>query len=264
MKFRLAAIDLDGTLLNSQKQLSQRSINAVRRAAGRGLTVVLCTGRMVRSAQQYWEQIGLTTPIIGYNGAMVKDVAVGRTLFHRPVTPDVTRNVLDFLRVRSIFPLTYWDDRLFVERNTEEVRSYSATYNVHYEIVDDLADFLKEGSTKILIGCKPEECSQTAAEVQEAFGDRIHVTQSEGKHVEINHPLATKASAAAFLAGDLGVKQAEIVAFGDGINDVDMLQYAGLGVAVSNAWDEAKQAADRVIGGNDDDAVAEFLDSLDL
>ncbi|NOZ21088.1 MAG: HAD family hydrolase [Planctomycetes bacterium] len=264
MTFRLAAIDLDGTLLNSRKEVTQRSVDAVRRATERGLTVVLCTGRMVCSAQRYWEQIGLDTPIIGYNGAVVKDVARGRTLLHRPVPADVTRDVLDFLRRRDVFPLTYQDDRLFVERDTAEARSYSATYRVHYQIIDDLADFLGDGSTKILIGCAPGECSHMAIEIQRAFGDRLNVTQSEGRHVELNHPSATKASAIGFLADELGAEREEILAFGDGINDTDMLQYAGLGLAVSNAWDEAKRAADRVIGSNEDNAVAAFLDLLEL
>lgn len=262
MKFRLAAIDLDGTLLTSKKQLTPRSIESLRRAAGNGLAVVLCTGRMVRSAQQYWEQIGLHTPIIGYNGALVRDVERERNLLYRPIGPDLTREILRLCAGRGISPLTYADDSLFVERDTEEAQAYSRTYGVPYRVVPDLPDFLAEGSAKILLSVPPADCSPLAAEMRAHFGDRVNVTQSEGRHVELNHPDATKASAVEFLAGHLRIRREEIIAFGDGINDIEMLQYVGLGLATANAWEEAKRAADRVIGSNDEEAVAAFLDEL--
>ena len=264
MKFRLAAIDLDGTLLTSRKTLTPRTIASVQHAVHNGLTVVICTGRMVQSALRYWTQLQLDTPIAGYNGAHVKDVIRQDDLLLRPLPPDVTGDILAYCRERSLMPLTYQDDRLYVERECMEVQHYSSTYGVPYEVVPALADFLHKGSTKVLLSCPPEQCARTAAEMQERFGNRVSVTQSEGRHVELNHPSANKASAVAFLANRFGVGREEIVAFGDGINDIEMLQYVGHGVAVANGWEEAKQAADEVIGSNDEDAVAQFLDSLEI
>ena len=262
MAYRFVALDLDGTVLDPEKRITAGVAAAVARVRGAGLRVVLCTGRMVRSSEGYWRELRLRSPLIAYNGGMVKDLVNGQVLLHRPLDLPTTLEVVAFGRELGLNFQAYENDEMFVECDGEGVREYSRTYDVPYRIVGDLRGALREGSTKLLAPCAKEETAGLLARLQARFGARIMLTESEGRHIEVCHPAVNKAAAVQFVVEQEGGRREEVVAVGDGMNDVEMLQWAGLGVAMGNASERVQQAADLIIGSNAEDGLAEFLTSL--
>ena len=262
MSYRFVVLDLDGTVLNPEKRITPAVAAAVARAGEAGLTVVLCTGRMMASSVPYWRELGLGTPLIAYNGAMIKDLRDGRVLFHRPLELPMTLEVADFGRELGLNFQAYENDEMFAERDGEGVREYSRIYRVPYRVVGSFRGCLREGATKLLASSRKEELPALLARMRERFGARIMLTESEGKHVEVCHPSVNKAVAVQFVVERAGGRREQVVAVGDGMNDLEMLQWAGLGAAMGNAFDRVKQAADVVIGSNAEDGLAEFLKAL--
>jgi hydroxymethylpyrimidine pyrophosphatase-like HAD family hydrolase len=151
---------------------------------------------------------------------------------------------------------------MYVERDAEGVREYSSLYGVPYGVVGTFREALREGSTKLLAVCAREDLSRALGRLRERFERRIMLTESEGKHVEVCHPAVNKAAAVQFVLAQAKGRREEVVAVGDGVNDVEMLRWAGLGVAMGNACERVKQAADVVIGSNAENGLAEFLREL--
>ena len=262
MAYRFVALDLDGTVLDPGKRITAGVAAAVARVREAGLCVVLCTGRMARSSEGYWRELRLRSPLIAYNGAMVKDLVSGRVLLHRPLDLATTLEVVAFGRELGLSFQAYENDEMFVERDGEGVREYSRMYDVPYRIVGSFRDVLREGSTKLLAPCAKEETASLLGRLRARFGARIMLTESEGRHIEVCHPAVNKAAAVQFVVEQEGGRREEVVAVGDGMNDVEMLQWAGLGVAMGNASERVQQAADLIIGSNAEDGLAEFLTSL--
>jgi Cof subfamily protein (haloacid dehalogenase superfamily) len=255
-------LDLDGTVLNAEKRISPAVAAAVAGVREAGLTVVLCTGRMVRSSAGYWRELGLNTPLIAYNGAMITDVRDGRVLFHRPLDLTTTLEVAGFGREIGLNFQAYEDDEMFAERDGEGVREYSRIYDVPYRVVDSFRNCLRAGATKLLAACRREEMPGYLARLRERFGPRLMLTESEGRHIEVCHPCVNKAAATQLVVERAGGRREQVAAVGDGMNDVEMLRWAGLGAAMGNASDRVKQAADVVIGSNAEDGLADFLKAL--
>ncbi len=262
MGYRFVILDLDGTALDPQKQITRGVADAVGRVREAGLTVIVCTGRMVQSAMKYWRELGLETPIIGYNGAMVKDTTSGRVLLHRPLDLATTLEVTQFGQHEGLNFQAYENDEMFVERETEGVLEYARVYGVGYRRVASFSEALREGTTKLLAVCEPGRMGRSAERLRDRFGARVMLTQTEGRHVEVCHPHVSKAAASEFVVTRLGGRREETVAVGDGLNDVEMLQWAGLGAAMGNACERVKRAADVVIGSNGEDGLAAFLVEL--
>ena len=262
MTYRFVVLDLDGTVLDPEKRITARVAAAVACVREAGLRVVLCTGRMARSSEKYWRELRLRSPLIAYNGGMVKDLVDDRLLLHQPLDLRTTLEVAEFGRELGLNFQAYENDEMFVERDGEGVREYSRIYEVPYRIVGDFRSVLREGATKLLVPCVKEEIPALQGRLRERFGPRIMLTESEGKHIEVCHPAVNKAVAIQFVVEREGGRREEVVSVGDGANDVEMLQWAGLGVAMGNASERVKQAADLVIGPNTDDGLAGFLAAL--
>lgn len=256
----LVALDLDGTLLRSDKRISARSQAAVRRLASRGVAIVLCTGRPPRSARPYAAELGLPAPFICYNGAAVYDPAHDTVRVRRHLDPAVALAAVG--RLRAAFPsvmlglesVTGWFlEPAALERGRREARLGPEAPTA----VGPIERFLDAGAIKVLASAD----GLTAAELARAVGDLpVRRTWSAGGLLELLDVHVDKRSALAEVCAERGVARAAVAAFGDQRNDVEMLAWAGLGVAVANACDEAKAVADVVVKSNDADGVADMLE----
>jgi len=263
MNYKMLAADLDGTILDGGKDISSRNLAALRGLVERGVKVVICTGRMICAARPYWDRIEPGTPLVGYNGGLVQEPPTGENLLHKPVPADLVGEVLELCRRMRREVFGYWNDRMYVEAETRHVKLYTSTYGVEADVVADLLQVLRQGATKLLMPCEPSECVALRDEMSSILRDKCDVTTTEGRHVEILAKGVSKAPAVAFLAKRCGIAREEIAAIGDGFNDIEMLRHAGLGVAVANAGPEVKAAADRVVASNEEDGVAELIESVD-
>jgi len=263
MKYRMLIADLDGTVLDGQKRIPEANLHALRRLVEQGVKVIFCTGRMICAAQPFWEQVEPETPIVGYNGALAKNPRDTKPLYEKPIPPEVAVQAIRDCKALGREVFGYWGDRMFIERVTPHVERYAATYRVDFTVVQSLEERLSNGATKLLMPCEPEECRGLLNLTRERFGERFNITSTEGRHVELLAKGVSKSAAVEFLSRMYGIPREEIVAVGDGINDIDLIQYAGLGAAVANAVDELKQAADIVVSSNENSGVAELINKLE-
>jgi Cof subfamily protein (haloacid dehalogenase superfamily) len=252
----LIALDLDGTLLDSSLAISNANRSAVRRAVELGVSVVINTGRMFRSAKAFVDQLRLTSPVICYNGAMICRPD-GSAAFHKPLDIDVARGLLSIFRDRKIYVQSYIDDVLNVKENDMETVWYVKTFGVEGHPTGDALYTPTSAPTKLLaITDGIEQSRAIRDEMSELFGDKLYVTISNSNFVEMMNPSADKGLRLADVARDMGVGMESVMAIGDGENDVGMVSRAGIGIAMRNGLEKIKSAADDIAPANDHDGVA--------
>lgn len=264
MTIKLVAIDLDDTLLNKSLTVSPRAAQAIRKAVEQGVVVTVATGRMYQSALPYARQLELDVPLITYNGALIKAVLSGKTIFHQPIVPDIAADILALCRENGWHIQSYIDDTLYVTEMNEKTQVYIKIAGVTPVIMGDKLYDMKEAPTKMLIVDEPGRMEQIANVFYRRFAKQVYITSSKPKFLEFTHPSVNKGWAVAFLGEMLGIDREEIMAVGDSGNDVPMLEYAGLGVAMGNAKPTVQAAADVVTLSSDDDGVAEAIEKYVL
>ena len=260
---RVVAADLDGTLLplllDGSQGLTPLTIQAVRTLTKSGITTILVTGRMFSSAAAFAIQLGLTGPVAAYQGALIRDVATGRLLHHDPLPLELTREVLEFVEPEHLSVNLYIEDQLCVEKRTEAVDRYEALSKMKAIIVGRLLDHLEQPTTKMGVGGPAAALDALQQRLRARFGDRIIAVKTWPFFLEITNPTATKARALEILGSHLGFEACDVLAFGDSYNDMDMLAWAGTGVAMAGAPAEVAAAADEICGTVEEDGVARYL-----
>ncbi|ACV64638.1 Cof-like hydrolase [Desulfofarcimen acetoxidans DSM 771] len=264
-KYKFVAIDLDDTLLDKDLKISERARQAISRAKDRGVLVTLSTGRMYRSALPYARELEIDLPIITYQGALVKNPGTGETLAHYPLPLDYARQVISRGKSLGYHINVYVNDNLYIEKENPHSARYEKISGIAAQPVGDLSDFLnREDPTKVLISAEEQQLDALMEEFGRKFGANVHITKSKPYFLEFSHPLATKGHALSVLAGKYGVLREEVMAVGDSYNDLEMIDYAGLGVIVANARKDLKEHADYVTAASSGDGVAEAIEKFIL
>ncbi|MHC4252566.1 MAG: Cof-type HAD-IIB family hydrolase [Planctomycetota bacterium] len=264
-RIRLIALDLDGTLLNSEKTISPRNRTALRRASDAGVVVALASGRMTDCIAPTAERLGIDCPIIAYNGGMARGRAAdGRpVLFHRPLEARYSKELTDFCRGRYLLNV-YFDDKVYAEE-TPALRRFAEIYSTRtgavYEFVPDLGPFEGQDTTKAIIITDPPERDRLHAEWSPRWGDETTIVRTDPEYLEFMERGTDKGVALVGLCEALGIPIEAAMACGDGDNDAEMLAAAGLGVAMANASPRTLAAADEVSPRtNLEDAVADAVE----
>ncbi len=264
MMYRLLVTDLDGTLVTSTREITPRTLAAVRGAQQRGVRVCLATGRMWSSAEPYVRRLGADPPAILYNGGLVYDFSTGTVLYRLPLGYERARAVLEMLReFPSVLPHLYLDDRVYAAGPSELTEQYRRRNGLQVELVGDLVAFLRPDPMKILIIGAPNDLHTVLAQIG-ARALPVHAVFSEPTFLEILPQNSSKGIALEFLAPQLGVALAEVIAVGDNLNDLEMIRTAGLGVAMGNAPAEVKSHADYVTASNNDEGLAIVIERFIL
>lgn len=259
---KLIASDLDGTLIGRDLQVSERTKRAIARAQALDIPVVLATGRMFRATVPFAEACNISTPLITYQGAMIREVDALAPWWHRTVPATLALEALAALRETGLHVNLYLDDELVIERVTPESELYCSYSKVVPQLTPSLEDALHEEPTKMVAIGEPSQIQHWLPILQERFKGRLYVTESLPMFLEIAHPAISKSAALRQVAERYGVHPQDIVAFGDGMNDMDMLLYAGLGVAMGNAPAAVKAVANRIAPPQSQDGVAQILEEL--
>jgi Cof subfamily protein (haloacid dehalogenase superfamily) len=244
----LVAADLDGTLLPPSLEFLPQTAAGVERLRAAGVPFVVCTGRMFKSARRVVARLGLTAgPIVCYQGALLADLATGEWSRHLPVPAHLAAEVVLLMRKLGRHVNVYVGDELYVEQNDDWARRYAEYAEVGMNVVPDLLTVVSTPPTKIVVSTDPDDVTKLLPELQARWDGRLYVTRSLPHFIEISDPKATKSAALAYLCGLLPAARERTVACGDGWNDVDMLRWAGLGVAVAEAADDVRATADLVV-----------------
>jgi Cof subfamily protein (haloacid dehalogenase superfamily) len=258
---RLLAIDLDGTLVNHQLEMDPRDVAAVKAAAASGVAVVLATGRMFKSSLRYAEPLGLTGPIINYQGAVVREIASGEVWYRCELTVPMQQRVLALAEPKDWHVNAYVDEVVYTARPRPEADLYARIAMVPYEVVGPLSNWVRQDATKmVLVDLDPGNVPARMAELRTWMGDVARVTRSLDWFVEVINPQVSKARALAMVAARLGIARTEVCAIGDNTNDEDMVAWAGFGVAMGNAPPALKQLAKYVTGTIEEAGVAQVID----
>ena len=260
MAIRLLAIDLDGTLVNHRLEMDPRDVAAVKAATAAGVLVVLATGRMFKSSLRYAEPLGLTGPIINYQGAVVREIASGDVWYRCELSVEMQQRVLVFAEPRDWHVNAYVNEVVYTARARPEADLYARVAMVPYEVVGPLSKWIRQESTKmVLVDLDPAEVPARMAELGAWMRDVARVTRSLDWFVEVVNPKVSKAKALAMVAKRLRIPQSDVCAIGDNTNDEDMVGWAGFGVAMGNAPAGLKQLAKYVTGSITDAGVAQVI-----
>ena len=267
LAFDLGAFDLDGTVLRRNLRITHGTVAALQSLRERGMRLVVATGRRFEEAREHAGRLGFADhdPVICYGGSMVRRMN-GETLLHRTLPRNLGIEVLEWAAVRDLHSRVFVDGRIITSPDTpaalERLQRYT---DPGFCVVDSPADWLREGGaepTKLVIIDRPDDIKGWLEEARAAFAGRLFVTRSLPHYVEIGSLEGTKASALGFLCQRWGIEPERVLAFGDADNDIDMLRFAGRGVAVGGMTGEVREAADEVVPDVDQDGVAGFVESL--
>jgi len=259
---KLVALDLDGTLLNSAKQLTDRSRAAVHALADAGTTIVLASGRMFRDCMEpQVAMLGVEAPVICYNGAIVLEPATGEILSERPVAAELVSPLLQFAAETDRTINLYEDDRLYCRRPTKWTELYCGRTGAQPIFRDDLYEWFEgRSSTKVLILEEPPVIEELFVEWKTRMDGQLYVTVTDPEYLEFMNPTANKGWALHSLCDRLGIAHSDSAAFGDARNDLPLIEAAGIGVAMANGRPELHAVADIIAPTNDEDGVAQVIE----
>jgi Cof subfamily protein (haloacid dehalogenase superfamily) len=267
LDYDLGAFDLDGTVLRRNLRITRQTIAALQNLRERGMRLVVATGRRFEDARDYATKLGFgdRDPVICYGGSMVRRID-GETLLHRTLPRSLGVEVLEWAAARDLHARVFVDGRIITSPDTpaalEHVRSGAEP---GLSVVESPAEWLMEGGeepTKLVIVDYPDDIGGWLQEARSAFAGRLFVTRSLPHYVEVGGSSATKSEALRFLCGRWGIVRERVLAFGDADNDIDMLRFAGRGIAVGGMTGEVREAADEVVPGVDEDGVARYVEDL--
>jgi hypothetical protein len=222
---------------------------------------VLVTGRMFRSVRPYALGAGLDDPVVCYQGAVVAEPVSGRWLRHEPIPLELAREAIAALNAEGFGLNCYVDDELYVAEITPEARRYADFQGLELHPVGDLAAWLDRPPTKLVVINDPEVLDDLKQRMLSRFDGRLYISKSLPYFLEFASRDVTKAAGLEFLSEHLGFARERTVAFGDGENDIELVDWAGYGVAVENAHDRVKEVADLVCPPVDEEGVAHVLEA---
>jgi Cof subfamily protein (haloacid dehalogenase superfamily) len=247
MTYRLLVCDLDGTLLGDSPDLDLALVDALRSAMERGLAVSIATGRMPPGVDRYRDELGITAPMIFYNGGLVRDHEGGCDLLALSLPRGILWPAHQIFAHAPVDPLFYRDDQLYCLAESFAVRRYAEKQRVPLEVIEAPEDFLRLGGfAKTLLIGHPACLPTVRADLSGVIGDGARLVTTQRDYLEIIPAAATKGAALRVLAEHLGIPLAETIAVGDQENDLEMIEAAGLGIAMPQAPETVRKAAQRV------------------
>jgi hypothetical protein len=255
------ACDLDRTLIAVDAVLRPRTRAAIAATRAAGIHVVLVTGRMFQSVRRYALDAQLDDPVVCYQGAVVAEPVSGRWLRHEPIPLALGRETIAALYDEGFGLNCYVADELYVAEITPEARRYADFQHLELHPVGDLLAWISEPPTKLVVIGDPEVLDDLKQRMLSRFDGRLYISKSLPYFLEFASPEVTKAAGLDFVSEHLGFARERTVAFGDGENDIELVDWAGYGIAVANAHDRVLEVADLVCPPVDEEGVAQVLEA---
>jgi len=267
MKYKLIASDMDGTLLDSEGRLSERTKSAILRSVDAGIIFVAATGRPLRNTEIVNELFDVDMPFIVFNGAAAYMGKSKELLFESYLDFDLAKEAFDIGQRLDFSQIIWTGPRLWANRASKETLHYQElSSGIDMPLISDLSQLGddKYHVSKVLWIAEPEKVTKLRLEMIEFFGEKLNCFSSMSFFLEFVSPKASKGLALAEVGRRFGIADSEMIAFGDAYNDVPMLEYAGYCVAMENAPDDIKQMCDHVTSSNDNDGVAVAIEQFVL
>ena len=266
MGYKLIAMDLDGTLNNDQKVITEKTKAALMAAQRKGIRLALASARpspglfKERDILRLQDYKGI---LMSYNGGRIVDAETGKVLFETSMDLEETKQVLRKLEDLPVTPILDDGVQFYVtDKNGYKVDYECKNNNMVCAGVGNLADFLEFAPIKILMSVQPEELAEVQKQIADFLPESLTVVQTAAFYLEVIPKVINKGQGIRDICKVLGIEPAEVVSFGDAANDIPMLEAAGMGVAMGNAQEAVKQAADMVTLSNNEDGIAAALEKL--
>lgn len=267
---KILFLDLDGTLLRDDKTISKKNIKAIHKALESGSYVVVATGRPVESGRHVVRELGLTMPgcyMIAFNGGVIYDCSADRVLYEKTLHIQQAYYLFEQAKKAGIYIQTYNNVDILTEEHTKELDYYVSKTGMSYKLIPNIAVSLEEEPNKMLLIdlSNHEKLEQFKRDNEEWAKDKLNCFFSCSEFLEYCPYGVSKGEAIKILCEHLNISLKNTIAVGDERNDISMLQMAGVGIAMANAIDVVKEAADDVTrNDNNHDAIAEIIEKYVL
>lgn len=276
MAIKAIALDIDGTLTNDEKVITPRTREALLAAQRAGIKVILASGRPVQGLRSLGADLELERHhglLVACNGCRVVDAESDELLFSEPMSAAHVRAVIEHMRNFDVIPWIVDGDQLYIQQGISHIIHHKGRPMdiVEYERkhcdltlceLPDLLEVCDRPQDKVLVAGTDTYLAEHWRAMREPFADTLNCMFTADFYYEYVEPTVDKGNALRFALPKLGIAPEELAAFGDGQNDVGMIKFAGIGVAMGNAIEETKCAADMVCGTNNEDGIADALEQL--
>lgn len=266
---KLLVVDIDGTIAGESNTLSKSVKQAIAAVQARGIQVAIATGRMYRSALRFHQEISSTLPLLAYQGAWIQDPSTQKIHRHLAVSREIAGQLLDYFEQperRSLLSVHFYiNDQLYVRELTRETQLYAERSGINPIPVGDLRQVLTNEPTKVLALCDDTDViDKLLGNLRRQYTPaELYLTTSVATFLEATNALVNKGTAVGYLAEELlGLQRANVMTIGDNFNDVEMLEYAGISVAMGNAPAEVKAIAQWVAPSVEEDGAAVAIEKF--
>lgn len=246
LKYKMIALDIDGTIVDKNEKIHISTVKTIKKAIEKGVIVTLSTGRMFPSAKAIANKFNINNPLIVYNGAEIRNPLDDSFWFSQYLPLDISKEIINFCNQNNLYLQLYEKDSIVVEKIVDKTRIDPDLEFAKCKEVGNLLYYDIQPCPKMMIVTESQKTFEIEKLLISRFNNKIHITRSKPYLIEIIHPMVSKAKSLKILANKLNIKQEEIIAIGDGDNDIEMIKWAGLGVAVGNGTDKLKSFADYI------------------
>lgn len=264
MQYKLIVADIDGTLLNSSGELTQRTIHAIKSAGEKGVLFSVSTGRSIQGIKKFNHILNLKCPVIAYNGAMLAELNTDKIIFEKSLENEAAIKIWEAGQTKNTTICVWSDHKLYTNILNENIQKYKKLHGIEPIFINNIEEILKNKITKILWYDKNENISKWQDEFSKKSFFKTAACTSKPYFLEFFNNEVSKAFTLKKLAKLYNIKKEEIIAIGDGCNDLSMIEYSGLGVAMGNAYEKVKRRSDYITSSNDNDGVAEVIEKFIL
>lgn len=259
----MVALDVDGTLIGKDGIISKQTRASIHAARKKNIKIILISGREAYSVNMFANELELDELIISLNGAMVTDNGLKRILFRKDIKPKITKDIIKICEEKRVPIILFCENELFANQEDENLELFKKYSHAPVNIVGKLSDFYKEHLVgKILMIGDHEQLLDIKIDLEKSYYGEINIEFSKPFFLEIYNADTSKGIMLEKIAGYYGIKSEEVMAIGDGENDVSMIEYAGMGVAMGNALENVKRKADFITLSQCENGVSYALEKI--
>lgn len=267
MDYKMIVTDLDDTLLTSDKKISIRDLEAIKKAQEKGIKFVLCSGRPTFAMRDLAEEIEAKkyeSYILSFNGSIITYCKTNKNIFEESLKKEDLHLMYDFAKKYNTHILTYIDDEIISETESEYIDVEVQLTKMPHKIVKNFKEYINCGAVKCMLLAEPTYLKEVEKKLKKEYGDKYSIAISKPFFLEVTKLGIDKGVAIKKLAEKLEIKIDEVIAVGDSFNDLPMLKVAGLSVAVENANEEIKNQVDFITKSNNDGGMAYLIEKFIL
>ena len=266
MNYRIIALDLDGTLTNSRKEIPASTLRALLDIQEMGYKVVLASGRPTPGMRHLAAKLQLDkygSYILSYNGGEITECRTNRIMYRKTLPREIVPEIFAFAKSRNIGLSTYTDDCIITGTSIDRfMEKESAINGLPIQFVPNFAEYIDFDINKCLLTGEPDFLASIECELNGIYGESYNIYRSEPFFLEFMPQNIDKAHGLNILLSDIGLTADQLICCGDGYNDITMIEFAGLGIAMENAQERVKSVADYVTRSNDDNGILHVIEKF--